>query len=50
VLAAPKSAKSRRRIKHTGTAVEALKRHRAVQNAERLKLGGALEGPWPRLP
>jgi integrase len=40
VLAAPKSAKSRRRIKLTGAAVEALKRHRAAQNAERLRLGG----------
>jgi integrase len=43
VLAAPKSAKSRRRIKLTGAAVEALKRHRAAQNAERLRLGGLWE-------
>lgn len=40
VLSAPKSAKSRRRIKLTGAAVESLKRHKAAQNAERLKLGG----------
>jgi integrase len=43
VLAAPKSAKSRRRIKLTGASVEALKRHRAAQNAERLRLGGIWE-------
>jgi integrase len=43
VLAAPKSAKSRRRIKLTGAAVEALKRHRAAQNTERLGLGGLWE-------
>jgi integrase len=43
VLAAPKSAKSRRRIKLTGAAVEALKSHRAAQNAERLRLGGLWE-------
>jgi hypothetical protein len=39
VLTAPKSAKSRRRIKLTGASVEVLKRHRAAQNTERLKLG-----------
>jgi hypothetical protein len=43
VLAAPKSAKSRRRIKLTGASVEVLKRHRAAQNTERLKLGGLWE-------
>jgi hypothetical protein len=40
MLAAPKSAKSRRRIKLTGVSVEALKRHKAAQNGEKLKLGG----------
>jgi integrase len=43
MLAAPKSAKSRRRIKLTGASVESLKRHRAAQNAERLKIGGLWE-------
>jgi integrase len=43
VLTAPKSAKSRRRIKLTGASVEVLKRHRAAQNTERLKLGGLWE-------
>jgi integrase len=43
VLTAPKSAKSRRRIKLSRASVEALKAHRARQNAERLKLGGAWE-------
>jgi integrase len=42
-LAAPKSAKSRRRIKLTGAVVETLKRHKAAQNAERLRLGGLWE-------
>ena len=42
-LTAPKSAKSRRRIKLTAAAVEALKSHKAAQNAERLKLGGIWE-------
>jgi integrase len=40
VLAAPKSAKSRPAYKLTGGSVEALKRHRAAQNTERLRLGG----------
>ena len=35
----PKSAKGRRRIGLTSKAVEALKRHRAVQNEERLRRG-----------
>ena len=39
----PAAPKSRRRIKLTGTAVEALKRHRATQNAERLRLGSLWE-------
>jgi len=43
VLTAPKGAKSRRRIKLTGAAVEALKRHKAAQNAERLRFGGLWE-------
>jgi integrase len=43
VLTSPKSAKSRRRIKLSGAAVEALKRHKAAQNAERLKLGALWE-------
>jgi integrase len=43
VLAAPKSAKSRRRIKLTGASVEALKRHRAAQHTERRKIGGLWE-------
>ena len=40
ILTAPKSTKSRRRIKLTGTGAEVLKRHRAAQSAERLQLGG----------
>jgi integrase len=36
---APKNNKSRRTVKLVGPAVEALKRHKAAQNAERLKLG-----------
>jgi integrase len=43
MLSAPKSAKSRRRIKLAGAAVGALTRHRATQNAERLRLGGFWE-------
>jgi integrase len=43
VLTAPKSAKSRRRIKLTGASVEVLKRHRAAQNGESRKLGGLWE-------
>jgi integrase len=43
MLAAPKSAESRRRIKLMGASVESLKRHRAAQNAERLKIGGRWE-------
>lgn len=40
ILTAPKSAKSRRRIKLTEAAAEVLKRHKVAQNAERLQLGG----------
>jgi len=43
LLTAPKSAKSRRRIKSSGAGIEALKAHRLRQNAERLKLGSAWE-------
>jgi integrase len=39
VFTPPKSAKSRRRIKLTRSAVEALRRHRADQNSHRLRLG-----------
>jgi integrase len=39
----PKTAKGRRNVKLSGLALEALKRHRAAQNAERLKLGSLWE-------
>jgi integrase len=39
LFTAPKTSKSRRRIKLTATTTDALKRHRATQNAHRLKLG-----------
>lgn len=39
----PKTARSRRRVSLTTTAIEALRRHRVAQNAERLKLGTAWE-------
>ena len=40
---APKNNKSRRTVKLTASAVEALKRHKAAQNKERLKLGSLWE-------
>lgn len=40
---APKNNKSRRTVKLTASAVEALKHHKAVQNEERLKLGSLWE-------
>lgn len=40
---APKNSKSRRTVKLTGSAVEILKRHKAAQNEERLKLGSLWE-------
>jgi integrase len=40
---APKNSKSRRTVKLTASAVEALKRHKAAQNEERLKLGSLWE-------
>ncbi len=43
VLTAPKSARSRRRIKLTGGAVTALKRHRKDQLEERMRLAGLWE-------
>ena len=39
VFDAPKNNKSRRTVKLTRSAIEALKRHKAAQNEERLKLG-----------
>jgi integrase len=41
VIAEPKTAKSRRRVSLTSTAVNALRRHRARQAEERLRLGAA---------
>jgi integrase len=43
VFVEPKTSRSRRRVSLTRTAVEALRRHRAAQNAERLALGEAWE-------
>ena len=40
-IAEPKTARSRRRIELTALAVDALRRHRVVQNEERLRLGDA---------
>jgi integrase len=40
---APKNNKSRRTVKLTKSAIEALKRHKAAQNEERLKLGSLWE-------
>ena len=39
-FSAPKTAKARRKIRLTPVAVEALKRHKAAQNQERLRQGG----------
>jgi integrase len=41
VLAAPKTKQSRRLVTLPAVAVEALRRHRTQQNADRLRLGGA---------
>ena len=41
VIAEPKTARSRRQIELTNVAVDALRRHRAAQNEERLRLGTA---------
>ncbi len=43
VFDAPKNNKSRRTVKLTDFAVEALRRHKAAQNEERLKLGSTWE-------
>ena len=42
-IAEPKTAQSRRQIELTTAAVEALRRHRTAQAAERLRLGAAWE-------
>src|SRR5262245_64103983 len=41
VTGEPKTKRSRRQVNLTRTAIEALRRHRAAQNEERLKLGAA---------
>lgn len=41
LIAEPKTARSRRRIELTALAVDALRRHRVLQNEERLRLGNA---------
>ena len=42
-IESPKTAGSRRRVSLTRTAIEALRRHKAAQNAERLRCGAAWE-------
>ena len=42
-IESPKTAGSRRRVSLTRTAIEALRRHKAAQNVERLRCGAAWE-------
>jgi len=49
VLTEPKSAKSRRTVILPQVAVQALKKHRVQQVAEKLKMGGSMARSWVRV-
>ncbi len=46
VMVPPKTNRSRRQVRLSGLAVEALRSHRARQNEERLRMGGAWDTSW----